>query len=586
MDWKDNIIANTDCHAQASQYTPFASESFLVTLANKGLYKRALKDIETVTKIEINPNGDKLEVIWDDATVTLQPNVAESTCNCPSKTVCKHILMGIIAVDAYAKSVESGEPGVESGELRVESYSDQNSQLSTLNSQLNDWKDLKEVDIAALRKQAGKKIFEDSLRLVQDGWSADFVEHDMLEATLNTESITVYFPKQDSVKHAVCKCGEKGLCKHKLIAILSYLSSRGELKADNDENNFSLVTDETVVLLKEADNFVIRLLDKGLITSGETDVESAIQYSIRMETNGIGNLARMFRSLSVDIENMMNKHVGFDHLTTFDTLTRLHNTMRLIIENSKDSKLISQLIEGTRSDYYTTPVGTFSGLGVSPWQTRSGYFGLTAYVYYHEKKSICTFTISMADFYEQTEKLADMDNIERLYYQNTHWANGISLSAISQSTFTLRNFKLNRQNRLSSSSQTQCDITGQVNREYYQNLPAAQLFELESDTEQAWTYFSKKTPPKLVLIPFSFLRDVSFNHTEQKLHFTMENGDDETSGEIEYNQFSKPAIKYLELKGHATAPKNRFMVCLRRKSTFIPISVIDDSGVDNFYINS
>jgi Uncharacterized conserved protein len=568
MDWKDNIIAETDCKIQASQYSPFASEAFLVTLANKGLYKRALKDLDDIAKMKIKPNGDQLQICWNDVTVTLQTNVSESTCSCPSKTVCKHILMGIIAADAYASLVDT----------QAEEVPQQTTES---------WKDLKEADIAALRKQAGKKLFEDSLRLVQEGWSADFVEGNMLEATLNTENITVYFPRKDSIGHAVCKCGDKGLCKHKLIAILSYLSSRGGLNnQEEEESKFSLLTDDTLILLKNADEFIIRLLDKGLITSGETDIESAIQYSIRMESCGIGNLARMFRSLSSDIENMLGKNVGFDPLTTFGTLCRMHNIMRLILANSKDSTLLPQLIEGARSDYYTTPVGTFSGLGVVPWQTRSGYFGLTVYLFYHEKQSVCTFTISMADFYEQTEKLADMDNLKRMYFQNAHWANSVSLSALSQSTFTLRNFKLNRQNRLSSSNQTQCDITGWANYDYYENLPVkGQLFTVEADTVKTWSYFGKRLPLQIVLIPFDMLKEVVFNNTEQKLHFVMCKGEDEVAGELEYNQFSKTAIKRLELMRNLTAEKQRFMVCRRLRNALVPISIIDSNSVENFYIH-
>ncbi len=57
------------------------------------------------------------------------------------------------------------------------------------------WEKLINADFTQLRKQAGKKLFEDTLRLIQDGWTADFTEGDMLEATINTENITVYFPK-------------------------------------------------------------------------------------------------------------------------------------------------------------------------------------------------------------------------------------------------------------------------------------------------------------------------------------------------------------------------------------------------------
>ena len=97
MDRKDYIINGDGCHAFAGQFVPFANEAFLVTLANKGLYKRALKDLETTGQITLTVTGSHLQVQLDDITVCLAPNVSQSTCSCPSKTVCKHILMGILA---------------------------------------------------------------------------------------------------------------------------------------------------------------------------------------------------------------------------------------------------------------------------------------------------------------------------------------------------------------------------------------------------------------------------------------------------------------------------------------------------------
>ena len=96
MDRKDYIINGNGCHASAGQFVPFANEAFLVTLANKGLYKRALKDMETTGLVELTVTNGRLQIRLDDITVSLDPNVAQSTCSCPSKTVCKHILMGIL----------------------------------------------------------------------------------------------------------------------------------------------------------------------------------------------------------------------------------------------------------------------------------------------------------------------------------------------------------------------------------------------------------------------------------------------------------------------------------------------------------
>ena len=578
MDRKDYIINGNGCHASAGQFVPFANEAFLVTLANKGLYKRALKDLETTGQVELTVTDGRLQIRLDEITVSLEPNVAQSTCSCPSKTVCKHILMGILVAAGYASSESETAPA------GCENVSP-NATPEPPSSEA--WKELKNVDLAQLRKQAGKKLFEDTLRLIQDGWTADFTEGDILEATINTESITVYFPKEDSLNRAVCKCGESGLCKHKLIAILSYLSLQGTLSSDTDgsQPELSLLTEDTLNVLKGASRFIIGILEKGLISCRENEAETAIQYSIRLETCGIGNLARLFRSLSSDIENMLAKHVGFQPLTTFATLSRLHNTITLILRNTQNNEMLSRLIEGTRSDYYTTPVGHFTGLGAYPWQTRSGYFGITAYFFYHEKQSICTLTSSMADYYEHTQSLVTPENLNKQLEMQSFWNNNASLARLSSSTLVLRNFKLNRQQRLSSSTQTQCEIENKVTISGLDALLA--IPELSDPTlrpEERYDYFRKKQPEQVALVPFTHLSEVYFDPSEQKLYFTAINEQVEAKGSLAYSELNRNAIRKLEqLGGRYAEVKQRYMVCLKRPDTLIPVSLITASGVDNFY---
>lgn len=578
MDRKDYIINGDGCHASAGQFIPFANEAFLVTLANKGLYKRALKDLETTGQVELTVTDGRLQIRLDEITVSLDPNVAQSTCSCPSKTVCKHILMGILVAAGYASSESETAPA---------GCEDVSPDTTPEPPSSEAWKELKNVDLAQLRKQAGKKLFEDTLRLIQDGWTADFTEGDILEATINTESITVYFPKEDSLNRAVCKCGESGLCKHKLIAILSYLSLQGTLSSDTDgsQPELSLLTEDTLNVLKGASRFIIGILEKGLISCRENEAETAIQYSIRLETCGIGNLARLFRSLSSDIENMLVKHVGFQPLTTFATLSRLHNTITLILRNTQNNEMLSRLIEGTRSDYYTTPVGHFTGLGAYPWQTRSGYFGITAYFFYHEKQSICTLTSSMADYYEHTQSLVTPENLNRQLEMQSFWNNNASLAHLSSSTLVLRNFKLNRQQRLSSSTQTQCEIENKVTISGLDALLA--IPELSDPTlrpEERYDYFRKKQPEQLTLVPFTHLSEVYFDPSEQKLYFTAINEQVEAKGSLAYSELNRNAIRKLEqLGGRYAEVKQRYMVCLKRPDTLIPVSLITASGVDNFY---
>ena len=110
------------------------------------------------------------------------------------------------------------------------------------------------------------------------------------------------------------------------------------------------------------------------------------------------------------------------------------------------------------------------------------------------------------------------------------WGNSASLARLSISTLTLRNFKLNRQNRLSSSSQTQCEIADKVTIGHLNTL---------------------------LTVP---------------------------EGSLAYSELNRNAIRKLEQLGQPyTEKKQRYMVCQKRPDTLIPISIITASEIDNFY---
>jgi len=574
MDWKDHIIEAAPCHTAAQAFIPFAGEDFLVTLANKGLYKRALKDIEATSTIRILPSGEGIEVTLDTETVTLSPHIAQSTCSCPSRTVCKHILMGIIATAAYASSAKQEQADI-AEEIPSETTPPQ-----------EDWQELKEADIAQLRKQAGKKLFDDTLRLIQNGWTADFTEGEVLQATINTENITLYFPRRNSLSHAICKCGKEGLCKHKLIAILSWLSRQGILTDQPGESqNHSFLTEETHKILTGAFTFLQEILLKGINLLGEHEIERAIQYSIRMEAAGIGNLSRLFRILSTDIENMLNKHVGFDQIRTYHTISRLYNTIRLIRENSDTPSMITQLVENSRSDYYSVPVGHFTALGAAPWQTRSGYVGITVWFFHHEKQTICSYTISLADYYSKTEELATYENLSLQFEKHEHWDGNFSLAGLSSSLLTLRNFKLNKQNRLSSSAQTQGEITGKLNSESIQEPVLSSLFTLPEKEETGYQYFEKKQSDKIVIYPFTHFSNTHFDTTTQKLRFTLAYKKQNTLDcSVSYSPFHKNGIRKLERIARLKTEEERHMICLRQKEGYLPIALITLTTTENIFI--
>ncbi|MCM1133347.1 MAG: hypothetical protein NC340_07735 [Ruminococcus flavefaciens] len=72
-----------------------ADENFLVSLSNKGVYKRACKDTDGMMLIS-REEGDSVIVEISGETVSVKSPLAESSCTCISRTVCRHIIGAII----------------------------------------------------------------------------------------------------------------------------------------------------------------------------------------------------------------------------------------------------------------------------------------------------------------------------------------------------------------------------------------------------------------------------------------------------------------------------------------------------------
>ena len=77
-----------------------ADESYLVGMSNKGLYKRAVKDLESADGT-VTPDGETLVVAIGGETVILRDPLWESTCSCPSRSICRHVLTAILFAQSH-----------------------------------------------------------------------------------------------------------------------------------------------------------------------------------------------------------------------------------------------------------------------------------------------------------------------------------------------------------------------------------------------------------------------------------------------------------------------------------------------------
>lgn len=101
------------------QALTLADEEFFIGLANKGVYKRALKDTEGLSYSAGDNIEAPLNVPVGEDTVTLMVPLSDSKCSCVSRTVCRHIISAMLLVrnnlpEGILSSDDSSEKDVDS----------------------------------------------------------------------------------------------------------------------------------------------------------------------------------------------------------------------------------------------------------------------------------------------------------------------------------------------------------------------------------------------------------------------------------------------------------------------------------------
>ena len=89
----------------------YTEENFLISLTNKGIYNRALKDFKNMQNNNrfqpiVKIVEDKIKISFNNTEIFFTENIKEASCNCPSKKICKHIIMALLYIKELTKKFE------------------------------------------------------------------------------------------------------------------------------------------------------------------------------------------------------------------------------------------------------------------------------------------------------------------------------------------------------------------------------------------------------------------------------------------------------------------------------------------------
>lgn len=555
-------------------------DDYLIGLSNKGIVKRAYKDLENAAvsiENETAAAAKELIVFVDDVTCRLTLPIGESTCTCPSRSMCKHIVMAVIfakgkfagqtsdkleaAEDASYNEIINGKEGnVKAAEETVKvteetaeatdgtvrtadgtiKATDRNSQRQKKTA---DFTELLEYSLSAIKKQLGisklRTIYE---HIVMEN-KVSIEESSIVTVKLADEGMTVKLLVPP--EYSTCSCHKKELCIHKGEAMLRYQLAKekitiddiADIIADEEEQGFnyeavSLLADKIMDMFGE-------IISTGLARISPEHMESCERFAIMCHNLRLAEPEKKFRGLSEQLKLYFNRHASFRVERLLSDIAYIYGDMKRI--SKPDAKALSEIAGRLRTEYAASKPLNLIGMGYRYFKSGSGYEGITVYFIEEHTGKFYTYTSARPMYYEnkRTKKMTEKEGAP--------WGLSFSLEQLAQSRIRLSKCKVNSEGRLSSSQETVAEYVG------------VRTFDAEGIRKNSFydfaDMFQKKFSPdwekymeeRLVLIYPEAIEDAFFDNIRQQFFMLLKDGNGKyLKVRIAYSPEESYNIRYLE----------------------------------------
>ena len=458
-------------------------EEYLVSISNKGTYKRALKDMENDLIQEMKMEQELVRILLKDGIeCIITPDLNNIKCSCPSRSVCKHIVVALI----YAK----------------------NTIVSEIKEKKNgDFHEILEVDLEKVKKVIGEKSFREILYRIQYGIVPKIYEEEFLTVKFDEEEIYIRFSENNTIDQAICSCKDKGMCIHKAEAILNYKILKGIISIDEIIKNSKNKIDFEI--LEEIKICIENIFSIGL-SRLPRDIEDRIQpLTLKCQSIGLFNLQKMLRTLSAELELYFTRNATFSRKTTLRLCSKIYNLC--ITMTNLDIDQSSSLIGEQRSTYFNVPPVNLQYIACESWVTKSGYEGLTIYFWDSNKEKWFTYTRAQANYYDN-----NTFNSKTAYYSKLPWDTKMTFRDLEGKLFRFYNLKINKNGRMTSSDKVKL-IEQPFEELTINKVTRFDIIKNGLLTNNDNIYFKEEEPLNLFIVKPEEILDSSFDKINQVL---------------------------------------------------------------------
>ncbi len=428
---------NTDDRDRLRRILATFDEAGLVALSNKGLVRRAQKDLEA-GGLKHEETDAAVVVRGPGWVVTMPPDgPAHAADDTKASGVTRQILAATIYLrDHWAAAPVADAPG------------------SPDAARLAD--DLLGLELDHLEKWAGKTLVWEALALVRGGMEIEVEAHTVLTIRLIRHEVEARLPPVAGKKSAralldeVLTTAPKSLHKRwVVVAVLAFQQGRGrvlERPADAAPPEEPGALRSRAQVAAAARELLESMTATGLAHPSERMVERLFTLSVSATAVHLPRLNRLLRAIADEVDRVLNRDAAADTGRLFDQACRTYALATALAAAGPQPPVA---LAGRHRTQYD-PVGDLrlAGLGAHPWRTASGYEGLTVLLWDRDGKRFLTWTAS------RPVGGPDRFSAAKAYRGEAPWAGGGAPERFSRSAFTLRQAQVNPLGRLSGSQKT------------------------------------------------------------------------------------------------------------------------------------
>lgn len=475
-------------------------DDYLVGLSNKGIVKRAYKDLEQL-EMSVAYEEDAAKVLVSEETCTIVSPLGDSKCTCPSRSICRHIVAAILWLKKsnmlsqdekdtrLPESEESGEASeapenkseVSDVKLTVQTgvtvTSTETSQIES--SQMETLQPKKELSpefvtelsnfpLQKLQKAMKKRYYTSFIKNAEQGIFPKIEETSILSVKIPNETVNVrlIFP----IAHSTCTCHSKELCKHKAASILAWQIKHKIISLDsikiNEEAAAYLDISKIQDTAKIIEKFLVDILSNGLVRISDDIPERAEDMAVICHNAHLANSERLMREMGNRLWEYVKHSPKFRTNALFGVIMKNLILVNKILKSNNEKDMYTYAGE-FRDTYVTSDTLELIPIAQRKFSSMTGYEGDVYYFLNKNVKEQAFFSYSniRPTFYEGRKKSAQA-------YSNVPWGLDVSINEMMGSELRLKNPKLS-DGKISASQDTKGEIIGKVdlNQEaVYQNI--------------------------------------------------------------------------------------------------------------------